>query len=365
VAKDPHPQAVLEELESALAHPDGLAPGYVVRGDELYYKNRAIDALKRAALARGLELCLHDAKDGAFSVATLQDDLCGGALFAAARLVVLHSPEELLKKGDDGERPVARSIKAFVGRRAGSIVLATEGLRADHAVVKAIVAAGGGLLTFRRLYDRPGPWEREPDPRRTELAQWLVARARAKKVALAPDRAVIVATAVGNDLAALDAKLDELAALGPEGFFERLVGSAAGSPFELAGDIARGDARSALVGLETLFHGGFEAKDKKREVKPDALREILLGALRREVRRGYAGAQAVAGGATLDEAAVALGVPPYGRRDFETAVHARSAGEWRAMSASLADLERAARSSAVVDGNDLALFAVRWARRAK
>jgi hypothetical protein len=104
-----------------------------------------------------------------------------------------------------------------------------------------------------------------------------------------------VIAAAGNDLAALDAKLDELALVGAAEFFKRLVGAAPGAPFELAGELARGDVRAALRGIEALFQGGFEGKDGKRELKPDALREILFGALRRELRRGDAGAQALAG----------------------------------------------------------------------
>jgi hypothetical protein len=104
-------------------------------------------------------------------------------------LIVVHSPEDLLKKGSDGEeRALARSMRAFIARRTGSIALSVDGLRADHAVVKAIVAAGGVLMGFRKLYEKPGAWERQPDPRRTELAEWLAVRARAKGVALSPDQ---------------------------------------------------------------------------------------------------------------------------------------------------------------------------------
>jgi hypothetical protein len=51
----------------------------VVRGEELYYRNRALDAIKRAAAARGFELCVHDAKDSAFQAQ------CCRTIYAAER----------------------------------------------------------------------------------------------------------------------------------------------------------------------------------------------------------------------------------------------------------------------------------------
>ena len=73
---DPDPRAELAQLEKSLA--DGaLLPGYVLRGAERYFRDRALDAIKNAARKAGHELCLHDAKSLDFEAPKLLDDLMG------------------------------------------------------------------------------------------------------------------------------------------------------------------------------------------------------------------------------------------------------------------------------------------------
>ncbi|MBK8179121.1 MAG: hypothetical protein IPK67_09595 [Planctomycetes bacterium] len=361
MAKEAHPEEVLDGLRASLGR-GAPAPGYVVRGEELFYRNGALDLLRGRARELQYEVCVHDVKESAFEVTRLQDDLVGGGLFSAGRLVVIHAPEDLLKKDGGAERPVARAIGKFLTAKAGSVVLVAEGLRADNAVVKAIVAAGGALLTFRRLYDKPAPWDRDPDPRRTEVVQWTVARAKELGLKLSGEGAVLVVSAVGSDLCALDSKLGEFRHSGGQEYLRQLEASAPVSPFDLAGSLARGEVAAALRGLEGLFHSGFKAKDGKLEVKGDALREILFNGLRSQVRKGAAASAALQAGKSEEEALGLAGVSAYQMRDFQAALGARDAAGWRAMSADLTRLERKSRRGHEVDVNDLFRFALRWRR---
>jgi DNA polymerase III delta subunit len=362
VAKEAHPEDVLGELKASLAA--GLAPGYVVRGDELFYRNAALDLLRARARQTNLELCAHDTKESGFDAQRVQDDLLGGGLFSSGRLVIVSAPEDLLKKDDGKDRPVARAIQKFLGAKGGTVVLVAEGLRADNSTVKAIVASGGRVLSFRKLYDKPAPWERNPDPRRTEVCEWVVGRAKTLGVKLSSDQAVLLVAAVGGELGALDGKLGELRHSGSQDFFENLDAAAPVSPFELASTLARGDLAASLRDTEGLFHSGFKSKDGRLEVKADALREILFSGLRAQVRRGLAASLAVRAGKSPEEAAKEAGVSAFQMRDFQAALAARDHTQWRAMSADLGRLERKARSGHTVDASDLAVFAVRWRRSA-
>jgi len=359
VAKEAHPEEVLAELRSATGA-RGLAPGYVVRGEELYYRNAALDLLRALARSKNLELCQHDAKEPGFDAQRLLGDLAGGGLFSAGRMIVVHAPEELLKKDGAKERPLARAIPKFLAAGGGCVVLVAEGLRADNATVKALVAAGGSLLSFRKLYEKPAPWERHPDPRRTELSEWVGARAKARGVKISADQVVLLIASVGGELAVLENKLAEFALLPGGEFFQRLDASAPVSPFDLANALLRGDLRASLRDAEGLFHAGYKSKDGKLEVKPDALREILFSGLRSQVRRGVAASEGLRAGLSAEEAANQAGVSAYQMRDFQLALGARAPAAWRAMSADLARLERKARSGHLVDVNDFASFAVRW-----
>ncbi len=361
MAKETHPEEVLGALRTALTG-GALAPGYVVRGEELFYRNAALDLLRVSARALKLELCGHDTRDSGFDALRLQDDLGGGGLFAAGRLVIVQAPEDLLKKDDGKERPVARAIARFLASKAGCVVLVAEGLRADNATVKSIVASGGSLLSFRKLYDKPAPWERNPDPRRTEVCEWVAGRAKELGIRVTSDQAVLLVAAVGGDLCALDSKLAECRHSSGADFFRELDAAAPVSPFDVASALARGDLRASLQGNEGLFHSGFKSKDGKLEVKPDALREILFSGLRSSVRRGLFASEAMRQGKSSEEAAKEAGVSAFQMRDFQAALEARDAAEWRAMSADLVRMERKARSGHVVDENDLAVFAVCWRR---
>lgn len=360
MAKEPDPREVWSTFERDLGASQALPAAVIVRGAESWYRTRAVDALVERARAAELELCRHDTRNPDFRPAAVLDDLASTAMFASARCIVIQEPESLLKKQAGEESATARAALAFVKRGAGTLVLAAESLRADLSIVKALGEAGGRLYSFRKLYEKPSPWERNPDPARAELVSWIVARARERKVAITTDQALLLAHARGNDLAALD---DELAAAQGAGGKFSLVGlasAAAGSPRDLADALIAGDLGAAVLAAQTLFQGGIRReKDGSRDTDEGALAAILLGYLRPRVRQGLAAAQFQERGASADEAAAQAGVTNYDK-SLRAALSTRAPSAWGPMLADLVELERRSKSARGVDANELAALALKW-----
>jgi DNA polymerase III delta subunit len=357
---EPTPTESLAALASALEK-DGLARGYVFRGDERYFRERAIDLVRAAAERRGDELSFHDGEraNPDFKLPLLIDDLSGGGLFAR-RLVVIRHPGDHLKKTEGEDSPLTRAILAFVASEAGCVLLSDAALRADHPVAKAIAAAGGSVLSFRKLWDTPPPWRPHDTP---ELVGWVQQRARELGLRLDQRQALYVCAATGNDLFELDEELRLLQKSGARDLRAVVRWTAGGSPWAVADVLAGGDLPRSLSGVEALFRAGFQEKDGRRLVDPGALANMVIAALQRSGRAALALASALERGASEAEAASAaeLGGGP-------TAVHAalararrRSPLEWRALLADAALLERSAKSHAGADASDFAAFALRWA----
>lgn len=358
-AGNQHPEEELRRLGQSLQA--GLPPAVILKGEERYFIDRAVKGLLAAAQKAGHEICRHDAKDPDFQVARLLDDVAGGALFASARCVVLLNATDLLKK--TGKNCSPAFLKAAVGRlQAGGedmLVIHAPSVRADNVIAKAALAAGGLMLSCRKLWDTPPAWD--PDPRKAELVQWLVSRARARKISLNVDEAAYVAAATGNDLAGLDEQLNRVEAGGGE--IKDLVSwDAGGSPYKLADDMLVGEAWRAVGGIESLFAGGFAGKDGRKVLDRGGLVTMLCSALSNKVRETVAAADALAGGSDDREAASTAGVrgAPATQQAFLERAKRRSPTQWRACLEQVAGLERRSRSGALVDAADFCGLALAW-----
>lgn len=362
MAKDADPRQVWSALEADVAR--GLAPGYVLKCEEPWFGVRALSLLIGKARAAGLEVCRHDAGEGGFRAASLFDDLCGNAMFDSARCIVVERPDELLRKQGAEDAPLTRHARAFLEARRGTLVLVAGGLRADHALVKAVRKSGGELYAFRALWDSPPPWN--PDPTQSELVGWISARATELGLRLSRDAALWLSKAKGNDLSALDGELANLVQAGPQAV-AALSSEAAGSPRKLADLLADGDRGGALLEIERLWQGGFDkGRGAGRETSGAAILAVLFGSLRGNLRQALMGSAALAAGADPAAAADAAGVPtwPKARAGFAARVRRQSAARWLEMQREAQVLERRSRGAAVVDANDLAAFALRWGRPA-
>ncbi len=362
--REAHPSTQVAELRAKLASGD-LPRAILVKGEERYFRDRAVEVACAAGTERGFELCRHDARDPEFDASALCHDLSAAPMFAAARMLVVRNLSALLKseKSEDGDAPdapraapaVSRAILRFLADRAphyaigGTLVIDSEALRADHAISKAVTALDAPVLSLRRLYESPPPWG-DPDVRRTELVLWLISHAREKGVALVPDQAAYVAAAIGNDLSALDAELERLKRRGGESVEDAVAWANGASPFELSERLVRGNLGESLAGIESLFRFGTQGRDGSREVEPAALFAMLFGSMRNKLRQTIARSEGESVG----------GMAPRARDELEERVRLRSPAAWRRLLEELVALERRARSGATVDASDLALLALQW-----
>ncbi len=359
-ARDSEPWNELAVLEAALARGE-LARGYALRGEERYFRERALGCLRKKAESLGYELCLHEvereSESSDFRLARLVDDLSGGGLFAARRLVLVRNPGDLLKKVEGEESVLTRAALAFVKstQDAGSLVLADASLRVDHVLVKAMLAVGGLAPSFRKLWENPPPWR--PDPLQSELAQWVLRRAGELGLHLTGPQALYVSAATGNDLSALDDQLETLRASGGRELRESVVWTAGGTPWNVADQLLGGDLPRALSGIEALFLGGFQEKSGKRLLDPSALAIMLVSALQRGASTCLELSLPSAGAPT---GARAEGSPAQ-REAAEARARRRPSADWRALLEEAAALERGLKSGAGLDANDFARLALRWA----
>lgn len=328
-----------------------LAPAYLLRGDERWFREKAITFLRKRAGELELEVCAHDGADPDFQPARLLDDLAGGGLFAAARLVLVRNGDALLKKSGKADAPLTVAAIAAVQSPdfPGCVAIAASSLRADHKLFKTLTAAGGVGISCRRLWDSPPPWD--PDPRKAELVGFVRDRAAARKLDLDAREAVFVAAATGNDLYAIEDQLEKLRHVPREKRREALGWEAPGNPFQLADAIVDGEAPKALFGLETLFRHGFQKPDGRREEDPSALFAVLAGSVRNKLRHALWTAHAP------DSTPART---PRAREQAQARARRRPGREWRSMLDDLGQLERRARTGYRVDVDDLTLFALRW-----
>ena len=361
--REPAPPELYDALARKLRD-ESLPRGLVLRGEERYFHERCIDLLREAGERAGYEIDLHDAQRGNpdYRTSAVVDDLSGGGLFAARRLIVLRSADEAVKKVGGKKSPVAEAVERFVSSEEshGCVVLSGASLRADSTAVKAIAKAGGPVLAFRRLWDSPPPWS--SDPREAELVQWVQRRAQEAGVRIDPRQAVYVAAATGNDLFALDDQLSRLAA-GGGGNVRSIVGwQAAIAPWDVANEVLAGDVARSLSGIETLFQGGFLEKGGRRTVDPVALTSMLLGSLSRGARQALAVATELQQGGDEREALRRSGLAgsPTALKAALARARRRSPDDWRHLFADCLELESRMKSGGAVDAASFCALALRW-----
>jgi DNA polymerase III delta subunit len=356
--REPDPPTQLRGLKRTLEQ--GLPRGVLLRGEEGYFRSRGLDLALESARAAELEVCRHDLADPEFSLAALLDDLGGSPMFAAARCVVVRNADatvrrkSLLAKEGRKDSPLTTSLVGFLaGKREGCVIVDARSLRADHAVAKAVKAAGGPVLSCRRLWDSPPPWD--PDPRKSELAQWTGQRAAELGLRLSVDEATYVALATGNDLAAIDTQLEKVRRGGREKLRELVGWDSGGSPWKAADEVLGGHLARSLAALEALFRAGFHSdRDGRTEVDPRALTAMVLGSMRGKARQALVVARASGDGAPPSAALAAAGVKGEAAGKALAALAARrDARAWERVYGDVLDLERRSRTGAAVGVDDL------------
>ncbi len=358
------PPQQLAELARSIK--GGLPRLIVLRGEERWFVEEALKLITAKAQADGLELSRHDASDPEFKGALLMDDLVASPLFATERLVIARNVEDLLKKSGKESSALTRAVSAAAQdkNRGGSVVVTCRKLRADHALCKLAKELKGPVLELRKLWDSPPPW-RAGDPTEAETVQWLLSRAKGRKLDLSPRDAVYICAAVGNDLFALETALEKLRHGGGKAVRELIGWDSSAAPWGAADKLLDGQLGPSLAAVEALYRGGMnDERTGRRNVDPRALSAILGATLRNRLRELARGARALEQGANKAEAVRLAGVKgaPTTVEAFGVRLSKRSAADWEGMLADFLDMEARSRSGggAVLDADALFAFALRW-----
>jgi DNA polymerase III delta subunit len=249
------------------------------------------------------------------------------SLFGARTLVVIRGAESF---GESAQERLTRALE-----------------RQAPQVTVAVVARGADMR--RRLFARCRDLaQRVPvdHPRPREMPAWADRFAKERGCQLDADARAVLLEGIGCDLLLLASELDKLAAAGAE---DRCITAAAVARvsvggrehgnFEVADALCNRDARAATERLGRSLDEG---------AHPIA----LIGAIAASLRPVLAGAELVARGKRVDEAARAVGVAPYQRVAFERGVRAYRPGELRRALVRLAELD-VANKTGMGDGRAL------------
>ncbi len=355
-------RGLIEELERG-----PLPRAVLLRGEERYFIDQALDALLAKAKETSLEVCKHDVADPEFVAANLLDDLGANPMFASARFILVRNADttrvgqsSIMTKQGTKNSPFTRAVTSFVeSDREGALVITGRSIRADHAIAKAIKAQSLPVLSLRSLFDTPPPWA--PDPRKSELALWVGTRSRQLGLRLSPDDCAYIAGATGNDLAAIDTQLEKVRVGGGQTVRDSVQWQSGGTPWKAADDLLGGQLARGLASLESLYSAGFHSsRDGKTEVSVGALGGMLMGTLRSKARQAALVSRAVSQGASMAQAAAEAGVKGKPAMDsLGTLLKVRSAPAWERFYREILELERRSRSGPEVDVNDFVALALR------
>jgi DNA polymerase-3 subunit delta len=256
------PRLTLDQLPAVLGR--GLAPAYLVSGEEPLLISEAVDAIRAAARAAGYA----DRKvffiERGFDWDELRAETQALSLFSARRIVELRLPTG---KPDKGAALLA-ALATDPPPDVMTLVLAEKmDKKASDAPWVQAFLQHGVCLSVRAV----GP---------AQLPGWLGSRAVRLGATLVPDAAALIAERVEGNLLAAHQELTKLALLsrGSPITRELVVGAVGDSArydvFQLAQAAAAGEAQRALHVLSGLRSEGIEPT-------------LILWALVREVRGLY------------------------------------------------------------------------------
>ena len=253
------PRLNLDQLPAALGR--GLAPAYLVSGEEPLLISEAVDAIRGAARAAGFA----DRKvffiERGFDWSELRAETQALSLFSARRIVELRLPTG---KPDKGAALLATLATDPPPDVLSLVVTEKMDKKANEAPWVQAFQQHGVCVPVRPV----GP---------DQLPAWLAARAQRVGATLAPDAALLIAERVEGNLLAAHQELTKLALLAQGAVISlELVAGAVGDSarydvFQVAGSASAGDAARALHVLAGLRSEGVEPT-------------LILWALVRELR---------------------------------------------------------------------------------
>jgi DNA polymerase III subunit delta len=248
-----------DQLPAALRR--GLAPIYLISGDEPLLVGEAADAVRAAARAAGYADRVVFSVERGFDWEDLRRETSALSLFSERRLFELRMPSGKPDKG-------AQLIGDLAARPPPDIVCLIIADKLDRKSSEA---------EWVRAIERHGVWVPIWPVSVSALPAWLDSRARALGLTLDPEAAQLIVDRVEGNLLAAKQELDTLALLADGApiaapLVLRAVGdSARYDVFQLAEAAAAGEAARALKVLVGLRNEGAEPT-------------LILWALVREIR---------------------------------------------------------------------------------
>ncbi len=305
----------------------GLAPCYLVSGDEHLLLDEALDQIRTAAKAQGFTARdLYVATTG-FDWSQLADAGANLSLFAERRIVELRLPT-----GKPG-RVGSKAIVDFLERAADDLVLIVSTPKLDRSNqnakwVKALSSAGDHLPIWPVAV--------------RELPGWIAARMRAAGLEADRDAVAVIADRVEGNLLAASQEVEKLRLILGEGrvtadaVADVVANSSRFDVFKLVDAALAGDASRTVKILSGLRAEGVESV-------------IVVWALTREVRMLARMAEDIRSGVDLGNAMQRAGVWRARQGLVRSAVSRHPAEHFRALLKAAGRADRAAKGQSGED----------------
>jgi len=263
---------------------DKLEPVYVLASAEPLLVDRALAALRDAAVPEALRAFNYDVVEGRGATAA--------RVLGLARTVPMMAPRRMVLVRDVGAMSAAElaGLVEYLDDPCPSTVLCATTAKVDRRL-KFFAAAGKKKV----LHELSAP---------RDLAGWVSGEARRRGVAIRPDAVRRLVEAVGADLARLDISLEQLSlyaggeAITPDHVEDLVADTRERSVFELSDAIGAGDRPRALAAVASLM-----------DQRQSAIGVVAM--LARHVRQMSAYRSGRQAGMPKQELARAMGVPPF------------------------------------------------------
>lgn len=271
----PDPVAIFRELRTAYA--EGAPPAALfllppVRGEaEPWFAEALLEGARTSWRAQdGIDLLEVDGGSPDFVADSVEAFLSAPSLFGGERALIFARASKAFRK--------AKSLEETLVRAA-----AQPGLQ----LLVQVEGAGGKALPkckaarterFRKLYSDPPPWN--PDPDRSEAAQFLGGEAKAQGMQLGRGVAGMIVRMVGGRPGPLLSSLQHFRLLGLQTVDEedvRRVASpnAESTAFDFAEAVLSGQTKSALLHLREIEQHGMRSFEGKHLAPREAFSPLL------------------------------------------------------------------------------------------
>lgn len=225
----------------------GLAPVYLISGDDALLVQEACDAVVRAARAEGFEerSVLH--AEGSFNWNDVMQDASSMSLFAARRIIDVRLP------GNRFDKEASEVLRRYADAPPADTLLLIRAARLDGKQKNA--------AWFKAL-DRVGAIVQIWPLSFQELPRWLAARLKSAGLTLSPEALNLLAERVEGNLLAAVQEIEKLRLAGldspvsVEDLTAVLEDSARYDTFELIDAVFAGDAQRVSRMLATLRQEG-------------------------------------------------------------------------------------------------------------